>query len=138
MTPADQLLRDLRDYVSTIRKGLATSWDADNAMLKRIDAHLSTNAATQASPSVALTESSLEDAVKPVVAAPQSPDIARAESPECPWVQDGDAPDTFDTGCGKRFTIIDGTPFDNDMTFCCYCGDPIVQALHTPEITDDN
>jgi hypothetical protein len=46
MTPADQLLRDLRDYVSTIRKGLATSWDADNAMLKRIDAHLATNAAT--------------------------------------------------------------------------------------------
>lgn len=58
--------------------------------------------------------------------------------PECPWVQDGDAPDTYDTGCGKRFTITDGTPFDNDMTFCCYCGDPIVQGLYTPETDNDD
>ena len=41
---------------------------------------------------------------------------------ECPWVQEDDSSDTWDTGCGNRFVLNEGTPVDNGMRFCCYCG----------------
>jgi hypothetical protein len=81
MTPAEQLLRECRELLhhDTIEGGRDTCRAC--LMQERIDAHLS-NAATQASPSVALTESSLEDAVKPVVAAPLSDIAPDAPTPE--------------------------------------------------------
>ena len=42
----------------------------------------------------------------------------------CDWSYDADD-DTWDTACGHRFTLIDGTPAQNQMNFCCYCGKPI-------------
>ena len=30
--------------------------------------------------------------------------------------------DMWETSCGHAYTIIEGTPSDNHMEFCCYCG----------------
>lgn len=40
---------------------------------------------------------------------------------KCRWRQDEDD-GAWDTTCGERFEIIDGTPQENGMKFCCYCG----------------
>lgn len=42
---------------------------------------------------------------------------------KCAWSQDGDYDgDMWATGCGNYFILTDGTPAENDMRFCCYCG----------------
>lgn len=48
---------------------------------------------------------------------------------KCEWKQDEDD-DSWDTACGEKFCIEDGTPADNGMRFCCYCG----AALETPNV----
>jgi hypothetical protein len=40
----------------------------------------------------------------------------------CLWSRADDDTDMWETSCGHAFTIIDGTPSDNHMGFCCYCG----------------
>jgi hypothetical protein len=40
---------------------------------------------------------------------------------ECAWTYE-DAEEYWETACGNHFQIIDGTPQDNEMKFCCYCG----------------
>lgn len=42
--------------------------------------------------------------------------------PTCRWSRADDDTDVWETTCGKAFTIIDGSPADNQMAFCCYCG----------------
>lgn len=34
---------------------------------------------------------------------------------------------SWQTECGHRFTIIDGTPADNEFNFCPYCGGHLVE-----------
>ena len=31
------------------------------------------------------------------------------------------------TSCGHEFVIINGTPAENEMKYCCYCGKEIAQ-----------
>ena len=42
--------------------------------------------------------------------------------PTCLWSRADDDTDVWETSCGHAFTIIEGTPGDNHMEFCCYCG----------------
>ncbi len=42
----------------------------------------------------------------------------RAET-ACIWSSDEE---TWGTSCGHCFTLNDGTPTDNGMKYCCYCG----------------
>ncbi len=44
---------------------------------------------------------------------------------ECVWKYDWD--DQWETNCGNRFETIDGSPTENKMEFCCYCGGKIVE-----------
>jgi hypothetical protein len=42
----------------------------------------------------------------------------------CEW-KEWDNPDNdgqWDTSCNNTFTLICGTPYDNDMRYCPYCG----------------
>lgn len=39
----------------------------------------------------------------------------------CRWDYDEDM-DAHETECGHAFTLIEGTPSENDMRFCPYCG----------------
>lgn len=50
----------------------------------------------------------------------------------CAWVQDEDF-GGWETNCGHRFNIESGTPFDNLMKFCCFCGKEIDQMPWTEE-----
>ena len=57
-----------------------------------------------------------------------------APEPEtcCTWHQDGDSDSgVYATSCGHYFNLEDGTPEDNRMQWCCYCGKKLVQELIT-------
>jgi hypothetical protein len=64
----------------------------------------------------------------------QTQDCLRAalEQPnECRWLQDGDEEsDTWAASCGRHryFSLNEGTPKDNRMKHCCYCGKPLVEV----------
>jgi hypothetical protein len=42
---------------------------------------------------------------------------------------------TWDTLCGETFILIEGTPVENSMNFCPYCGKKVKQVL--AEIEND-
>jgi hypothetical protein len=47
----------------------------------------------------------------------------RAISEKCIWSESNNYDDDYwDSGCGNAFTFIDGTPEENGMKFCPYCG----------------
>ena len=46
----------------------------------------------------------------------------------CNWQYD-ENDDAWDTACLNRVQIEDGTPVENDMAFCCFCGQPLVQVI---------
>jgi hypothetical protein len=61
---------------------------------------------------------------------------AALEQPnECRWLQDGDEDSgTYMASCNRRYFVLeDGTPTDNHMTHCCYCGKPLVEVPIEPE-----
>jgi len=43
----------------------------------------------------------------------------------CQWTYDEEH-DVYDTGCGEAFSITDGTPKENGMKFCTYCGKKLI------------
>lgn len=51
---------------------------------------------------------------------------------KCSWTQDKqsvdnwDGDDSYDTDCGGKFELMNGTPSDNRMKFCPYCGRELV------------
>jgi hypothetical protein len=48
--------------------------------------------------------------------------LERAAIPDpCEWLQD-EWDNSYGTSCGNKYQIIDGTPEDNGMNFCTYCG----------------
>jgi hypothetical protein len=56
----------------------------------------------------------------------------RASQPACTWTR-GEYEDTvWETSCSQLFILDDGTPADNDMKFCAYCGKPLVEAQPEP------
>jgi hypothetical protein len=51
------------------------------------------------------------------------PSQSGAEKAPCDWSQDGDeCCDTWATSCGEMFCLNEGPPSENNMRFCCYCG----------------
>ena len=48
--------------------------------------------------------------------------VEQAAIPDpCEWLQD-EWDNSYDTSCGNKYEIIDGTPEDNGMNYCTYCG----------------
>ena len=54
------------------------------------------------------------------------------DAAKCRWTQDAED-GSWDTDCGNKFCIEAGTPEENGMLFCCYCG----AALVTPNGKSD-
>lgn len=48
-------------------------------------------------------------------------------SQTCEWKEDEDS-GAWETECGKMFEIIDGTPLENKMVYCPFCGKVIAGA----------
>lgn len=62
---------------------------------------------------------------------------ALAEPETCTWQQDGDSDSgSYGTSCRRYFNLEDGTPEDNKMAWCCYCGRKLTQALITEDEDD--
>jgi len=49
------------------------------------------------------------------------PNTQPAAPPPCFW-EEADGGDYWNTTCGNAYTLIAGTPKDNDMKYCTYCG----------------
>ena len=49
----------------------------------------------------------------------------------CHWTEDSDG--DYDTDCDQEFCIFGGTPKENGMRFCCYCGKPLVEVQYQEE-----
>lgn len=64
---------------------------------------------------------------------------ALAQPDTCEWVQDGyEESDTWLVSCsGRYFMLEDGTPKDNRMTNCCYCGKTLVEVPFEQEEGDE-
>lgn len=44
----------------------------------------------------------------------------------CLW---NNADECWETTCGHSFEINDGTPAENDMKYCCYCGGKVEEDI---------
>jgi hypothetical protein len=65
--------------------------------------------------------------------------VALEQPNECHWYQDGDEDSgTYMASCSRRYFVLDdGTPTDNRMSHCCYCGKPLVEVPIEPEDNHD-
>jgi hypothetical protein len=62
-------------------------------------------------------------------------DAAQAIPEICNWTQDSDG--NYDTACKQAFTMIDGTPEQNGMTYCCYCGKRLSVIFYYEEVESE-
>ncbi len=46
----------------------------------------------------------------------------------CTWTEDDEG--VWQTDCGEAFFFNDGTPEENTMKFCCWCGAELQQVLY--------
>jgi hypothetical protein len=63
-------------------------------------------------------------------------EYANGESPmkstSCTWFAEFED-DMWSTDCGNYFQLNDGTPSDNEMKFCCFCGKEIEEEVGEEE-----
>lgn len=50
-------------------------------------------------------------------------DDLRPQGGVCHWIYD--ALDVWRTSCGEQFNLEEGTPADNSIRYCPYCGKPV-------------
>jgi hypothetical protein len=50
----------------------------------------------------------------------------RDAMPVCLWKKGWDC---WETTCGNAFEISDGTPSENNMKYCCYCGGKVEEDI---------
>ena len=53
----------------------------------------------------------------------------------CIWEQDENG--NWATSCGEMFVVEEGTPFENGMRYCCYCGKPLKDVPYTEPEDDE-
>ena len=54
--------------------------------------------------------------------------IKTLQSIDCIWTELDDPDITlWHTSCGRDFYFTTGTPGDNDMKYCCYCGNKLLE-----------
>ena len=56
------------------------------------------------------------------------------EKLRCEWAQDENG--AWKTKCGNIFEITEGSPLQNKMGFCCYCGKKITEMLLVDDVRD--
>ena len=49
----------------------------------------------------------------------------------CTWTENVDG--NWETSCGEIFVLEDGTPSENSMKYCCYCGASLKEKLYAPK-----
>ena len=61
-----------------------------------------------------------------------SPGVRCSDLLACGWTQDSDG-SAWATGCGHLFDVNDGTPKENGMCWCCFCGRELKQTPYTDD-----
>ena len=56
-------------------------------------------------------------------------------SDPCEWELDNPDFGSWKSSCGEEFIIIEGTPIENGMAFCCYCGKPLLETVDESYLT---
>ena len=64
------------------------------------------------------------------------PKMKKRKRKSCTWTEDDDS-GMWATDCGNYFKINDGQPSTNKMTFCCYCGKPLVEGKTSTHSDDE-
>jgi hypothetical protein len=59
--------------------------------------------------------------------------MSDAEKPKCEWTRIDTDFNYWRSSCGEEWALDDGTPTENKMRFCHYCGKP----LHENSQPDD-
>jgi hypothetical protein len=54
----------------------------------------------------------------------------------CYWTADEEG--NWETSCGKLHCIIEGTPKENSMAYCCYCGKGLTEIPYQEPIYDND
>lgn len=54
----------------------------------------------------------------------------------CFWRKTDFDSDVWETECNMAFTVLDGTPIENGMNYCCFCGRELEES--TIEIIEEN
>lgn len=52
----------------------------------------------------------------------------------CVWAEDQEG--NWDTKCGDKYCLTTGTPFENGMQWCCYCGGSLLEELYGEQAND--
>ena len=55
----------------------------------------------------------------------------------CTWQEDSDTSYWYPSCNKQAFAIIDGTPTENEMKFCCYCGKQLKEERYMEEEDDE-
>ena len=50
-------------------------------------------------------------------------------SETCTWFLEDSDDDHWVTECHNDFILLEGTPEDNGLKFCCYCGKQLKQEI---------
>lgn len=58
-------------------------------------------------------------------------DILLKVAGECEWKEDDEG--NWDTTCGETFQFNDGTPCENNLKYCGYCGKPLEEVKFKEE-----
>lgn len=53
----------------------------------------------------------------------------------CYWSQEDADSDLWNTSCRRAFVLNDGTPTENRMHYCCFCGKPLESVLYVEDET---
>lgn len=68
-----------------------------------------------------------DETCEPVANGPEQPKPVAA----CEWALDDPDYGVWVTGCGEAHAISEGSPEQNSMKFCCYCGGNLVEPIPT-------
>ena len=53
----------------------------------------------------------------------------------CTWQEDEDG--VWWTNCNEGHVLLEGSPYENLMTYCCYCGQPLLESPYTEPLDDE-
>ena len=50
-------------------------------------------------------------------------------NPQCLWTLTDSSENLWETSCGNVFFLIEDTPKENGMQYCCYCGKALAEEI---------
>lgn len=64
--------------------------------------------------------------------------IEEGKGEACVWAQEDEGSEYWWTSCSNGFCLTEGTPDDNKMKYCCYCGKIILEDKWVDERSENS